>query len=108
MTSHCDQIRLVLEKHVHSLRKDGTEIFKALQDPAPTRDGIYAMTHKFKGGSGTAGFQDVYKVSLALHRHVAQSTDDILAVDATMLSLAEELQALLADLRPEASALLAK
>ncbi|MFV0298507.1 MAG: Hpt domain-containing protein [Hyphomicrobiaceae bacterium] len=101
-----NDLRALIEKHVHSLKRDGAAILEILDGPYPDPEHLWPLTHKFKGGAGTIGFQQIHAAAQNLHAAVKSRAAQQRPIDAECRQLAEQFRLLLEDLRPEHSALL--
>ncbi len=106
MTSVQQRLKALIENHVGSLKTDGYEILDEIAKPEPDLTELWAMTHKFKGSSGTIGFADLRAVAEKLHLRIKAAANEGEKLDEESRRLSEEMRALIDDLRPEQSALL--
>ncbi|MYM57441.1 Hpt domain-containing protein [Thalassovita mangrovi] len=116
MTAFQDKLRGLIALHCASLREevqDLREVLARLRPPAGEAGGAISegagLVHKIKGSSGSIGFHEVGAVAQELETLLrglerAGGTPDAGGI-ARALALVSELDALVAELRPEQSAL---
>lgn len=74
----------------------------------PSIELLAEATHKIKGGSGTAGFMDVYAVTASLNEAFKKMLKEGGEIDDNIRNQLAQMKTLLENMKPETSELLQK
>lgn len=102
------EIRLLLCSCIETIINEGEKIVLESQRSNPSIEFLCEATHKIKGGSGTAGFMDLYRIADSLNEDLKSIRDSGSVIDKNIRNKFDEFQRTLGEVKPESSTLLKK
>ncbi len=103
-----DQIRSVVEKHIPSIKSDFKRLEEATSEPVQIEEAFQAA-HKLKGASGSIGFSEISMIAHKIEDVLSSfNNESIDKFPAEMSQDLAQLRALVSEITPEKSKLIAK
>lgn len=104
MNTYMETLRPLVERHVETLRREGSDAIEALESDAPHMDRAVEALHKIKGSSGSIGFKEFSILSTRFHGHVKTLREiNSRGLDDEGKNLLHDFKIALRNLKPEQS-----
>lgn len=108
MTDFASEIQALLHSHIEAIIREGTAILEESRRENPSIQLLCEATHKIKGGSGTAGFMDLFQITANLNEEFKRAHKCGGGIDENIRNQLCQLQILLENTKPESSTLYKK
>ncbi|MFV0300475.1 MAG: Hpt domain-containing protein [Paracoccus sp. (in: a-proteobacteria)] len=108
MSDISSEIHALLRSYVETINVEGMKILEESLKENPSIEFLCEATHKIKGGSGTAGFTELYQVTTSVNDQLKHIREHGGGLNKDIHSQLVQLQIILKNTKPEASTLFGK
>lgn len=105
MSNLSAEIQAILTSHIATIVGEAQAILEEADRPDPSIAFLSEATHKIKGGSGTAGFMEIFRIASALNDSFKLLVRDGGGMNAEILALLDEFRAAMSIIKPQDSLL---